>query len=554
MIEDLWYKNAVIYCLSVESFMDSNGDGIGDFEGLERRLDYLQGLGVTAVWLMPFQPSPGRDHGYDVSDHYGVDPRYGTLGDFVAFTHAAKQRGLRVLIDLVVNHTSDRHPWFEAARSSPDSPYRDWYVWSKTKPPHADEGMVFPGVQKTTWTYDRQAGAYYFHRFYEFQPDLNTANPMVQAEILKIMGFWIQLGVSGFRMDAAPFVIARKGPEVSGEPDEQFDLLRTFREFLQWRQGDAIILAEANVLPKLDMEYFGHDADRMHMMFNFQVNQHLFYALASGDGRPLAKALKKTRCRPASAQWALFLRNHDELDLGRLTEPQRRTVFSAFGPEPGMQLYDRGIRRRLAPMLGGDRRRLELAYSLMFTLPGTPVLRYGDEIGMGDDLSLPERDCARTPMQWSDEPQGGFTRSGDPENPPISGGPYGFEHVNAAGQRCDPQSLLNWIERIIRMRKEVPEIGWGDFSVIDAGTPGILAIRYDWRNNAVLCLHNLRPEPQEVSFATGLDGDGRHLIDLLTGARSLAGEDDRHTVLLEGYGYRWYRVGGLDYLLKRSPI
>ncbi|WP_298956145.1 alpha-amylase family protein [uncultured Methylobacterium sp.] len=554
MIEDLWYKNAVIYCLSVDSFMDSNGDGVGDFEGLERRLDYLQGLGVTAIWLMPFQPSPGRDNGYDVSDHYGVDPRYGTLGDFVAFTHAAKQRGLKVLIDLVVNHTSDQHPWFRSARSSPDSPYRDWYVWSKTKPPHAHEGMVFPGVQTTTWTYDREAKAYYFHRFYEFQPDLNTANPMVQAEILKIMGFWIQLGVSGFRMDAVPFVIARKGPDVSGEPEEQFGLLRLFREFLQWRQGDAIILAEANVLPKQDLDYFGDDADRMHMMFNFQVNQHLFYALASGDDRPLVKALKKTRCRPASAQWALFLRNHDELDLGRLTEAQRQTVFSAFGPDPGMQLYDRGIRRRLAPMLGGDRRRLELAYSLMFTLPGTPVLRYGDEIGMGDDLALPERECARTPMQWSDEPQGGFTRHPTPANLPISGGPYGYEHVNAAEQRHDPQSLLNWIERIIRMRKEVPEIGWGDFSVLDAGAPGVLAIRYDWRNNAVLCLHNLKAEPQEVAFATGLDGDGRHLIDLLTGERSLADGNDRHTVLLEGYGYRWYRVGGLDYLLKRSPI
>lgn len=242
MIEDLWYKNAVIYCLSVGSFMDANGDGIGDFEGLERRLDYLLGLGVTAIWLHPFQPSPKRDHGYDIADYYSVDPRYGTLGDFVAFTHAAKQRGMRVLIDLVVNHTSDQHPWFKEARAYPDARTRDWYVWSKTKPPHADEGMVFPGVQKSTWSYDKEAKLWYFHRFYDFQPDLNTANPHVQAEILKIMGFWIQLGVSGFRMDAVPFVIAEKGPEVSGEPREQFELLRLFREFLQWRQGDAIIL------------------------------------------------------------------------------------------------------------------------------------------------------------------------------------------------------------------------------------------------------------------------------------------------------------------------
>ncbi|HEY0291091.1 MAG TPA: alpha-amylase family glycosyl hydrolase, partial [Hansschlegelia sp.] len=294
MISDLWYKNAVIYCLSVESFMDSDGDGVGDFRGLTRRLDYLHGLGVTAVWLMPFQASPGRDDGYDVSDYYNVDPRYGTLGDFVEFTHAAKQRGMRVLIDLVVNHTSDQHPWFRSARSDPDSPYRDWYVWSKTKPKNADKGMVFPGVQTSTWTYDDAAKAYFFHRFYDFQPDLNTANPRVQAELLKIMGFWIQLGVCGFRMDAVPFVIAEKGASVPMTPKLDFDMLRTFREFLQWRKGDSVILAEANVTPDENVKYFGDDGDRMQMMFNFHVNQRLFYALASADTAPLAKALNET--------------------------------------------------------------------------------------------------------------------------------------------------------------------------------------------------------------------------------------------------------------------
>ena len=288
MIDDLWYKNGVFYCLSVGTYMDANGDGVGDFKGLLRRLDYLHGLGITAIWLMPFQPSPGRDDGYDISDYYGVDPRYGTLGDFVEFTHGCKQRGIRVIIDLVVNHTSDQHAWFREARRDRDSPYRDWYVWSDKKPANANTGMVFPGVQKSTWTRDKEAGAWYFHRFYDFQPDLNTSNPHVQAEILKIMGFWIQLGVSGFRMDAVPFVIATKGAKVR-KPVEQYDMLRSFREFLQWRQGNAIILAEANVLPETDMEYFGRDGDRMHMMFNFHVNQHLFYALASADTRPLAK-------------------------------------------------------------------------------------------------------------------------------------------------------------------------------------------------------------------------------------------------------------------------
>lgn len=553
MINDLWYKNAVFYCLNVESFMDSNGDGVGDFQGVQRRLDYLAGLGVTAIWLMPFQASPGRDDGYDVSDYYNVDPRYGTLGDFVEFTHSAKQRGIRVLIDLVVNHTSDEHPWFKEARADKNSRYRDWYVWSKTKPANADEGMVFPGIQKTTWTRDKASGEYYFHRFYEFQPDLNTANPHVQAEILKIMGFWLQLGVSGFRMDAVPFVIAEKGADVK-KPKEQFDMLRSFREFLQWRQGDSIILAEANVVPKENLQYFGDDGDRMQMMFNFHVNQSLFYAIASADVRPLAKAMNDTKERPATGQWGIFLRNHDELDLGRLTDKQRQTVFDKMGPDKDMQLYDRGIRRRLAPMLGGDARRLKLAYSLMYSLPGTPVLRYGDEIGMGDDLSLPERNCARTPMQWSNEPQGGFTKSDKPILPVIHEGPYGFDHVNVAVQRRDPDSMLNWTERMIRMRKEAPEIGWGTFECLDTGDDGVLAMRYDWRDNALVILHNFHDRPVEITFDVGLEDAGKNLIDIADDSDSTADGKGKHHIVIEPYGYRWYRAGGLDYLLKRSEV
>ena len=557
MINDLWYKNAVIYCLSVGTYLDSDGDGVGDFNGLLQRLDYLQGLGVTAIWLMPFQPSPHRDDGYDIADYYNVDPRYGSLGDFVEFAHGAKQHGIRILIDLVVNHTSDQHPWFKEARKDPKSKYREWYVWSKVKPRGADQGVVFPGVQKSTWSYDAEAKAWYFHRFYDFQPDLNTSNPAVQSEILKIMGFWVQQGVSGFRMDAVPFVISTKGPQVT-RPKEQYDMLRRFREFLQWRQGDLIVLAEANVLPDTDLNYFGEEGERMQMMFNFQVNQNLFYALAAADSGPLVKAMQATKPRPATAQWGQFLRNHDELDLGRLSEQQRQKVFSGFAPNPEMQLYDRGIRRRLAPMLKGDRRRIEMAYSLMFTLPGTPVLRYGDEIGMGDDLSLPERNCARTPMQWSNEPHGGFTKSDRPILPVISGGPYGYEHVNAAIQRRHPDSPLNWTERIIRMRKEVPEIGWGDFTVLPVGDPAVLVMRYDWRNNSVLFVHNLDGVPREIAFSVGLSGEnepqGRVLVNLLSEDHSRAGEDGRHQLVIEPYGYRWYRVGGLDYLLRRSEI
>jgi maltose alpha-D-glucosyltransferase/alpha-amylase len=540
MINDLWYKNAVIYCLSVATYMDANGDGVGDFKGLIQRLDYLQGIGVTAVWLMPFFPSPGRDDGYDVADYYGVDPKYGTLGDFVEFAHACDQRGLRVLIDLVVNHTSDQHPWFQEARRDPESKYHDWYVWSKKKPKDAASGVVFPGVQKSTWNYDDVAKEYYFHRFYEFQPDLNTSNPAVQAEILRIMGFWLQLGVSGFRMDAVPFVISTKGAGVKQR--EQYDMLREFSQFMTWRKGDAIILAEANVLTGTDMEYFGKAGERLQMMFNFDVNQRLFYALATSDARPLMKAMTETKSRPATAQWGQFLRNHDELDLGRLKPAQRQAVFAAFGPEKNMQLYGRGIRRRLAPMLQGDRRRLELAYSLMMTLPGTPVIRYGDEIGMGDNLKLPERNCARTPMQWNSQPHGGFTTAERPVMPVISGGVYGFEHVNARSQRRDPNSLLNWMERIVRMRKETPEIGWGDYSFIATHSPAVLAMRYDWMNRSGVFVHNLGAEPREVRFRIHGEDAACALINLLSADSSTPDAEGRHTVTLEPYGYRWYRV------------
>jgi maltose alpha-D-glucosyltransferase/alpha-amylase len=549
VINDLWYKNAVIYCLDVGTFMDANGDGVGDFEGLMRRLDYLAGLGVTCVWLMPFQKSPRRDDGYDITDFYQVDERFGTLGDFVDFTHEAQQRGLRVMIDLVVNHTSDQHPWFQAARRDKRSKYRDYYIWADKRPKDADHGMVFPGVQKTTWTRDPVAGKYYFHRFYDFQPDLNIQNPEVQEEIRKIMGFYLQLGVCGFRMDAMPFVIQSKG---AGKRNvEHYTMLREFREFLQWRSGDAIILAEANVVPDLSGNYFGDDGDRLHMMFNFWVNQRVFYGLATADCRPLRKALEQTRARPSTGQWAHFLRNHDELDLGRLDEAQRQRVFDAMAPDRTMQLYDRGIRRRLAPMLDGDRRQIEVAYSLLFTLPGTPVIRYGDELGMGDNLRLKERNCARTPMQWSTEPHAGFTRSEEPIVPVIEDGPYGFHKVNAADQRRDAESLLNWTERIIRMRKEVPEIGWGKFTLIDTGHDAVIGIRYDWRNNSVVTLHNLGSEAIEVRLQLG-ERRARTLVNLLSEDHSQADGRGRHIVVLEPYGYRWYRVGGLGYLLDRT--
>ena len=545
VITDLWYKSAVIYNCDVRTYLDANGDGVGDFRGLSRRLDYLAGLGITALWLMPFYPSPDRDDGYDITDYYNVDSRYGTLGDFVEFTRAAHQRGIRVIADLVVNHTSDQHPWFKEARSSRGSRHRDWYVWSAKRPRDWNKGMVFPGVQKSTWSRDPQSGEWYFHRFYDFQPDLNTSNPAVQAEIRRIIGFWLQLGVSGFRMDAVPFVIGKKGANV--KPHEQYDMLRDLRAFLSWRSDDAILLAEANVRPATDMEYFGEYGERLQMMFNFQVNQYLFYALAAADAPALAKAMERTKARPQSAQWGVFLRNNDELDLGRLTEEQREKVFAEFGPDESMQLYDRGIRRRLPPMLNGDQRRLRMAMSLMFTLPGTPVIRYGDELGMGDDLRLEERQAIRTPMQWSTEPHGGFSKADKTILPVIDKGPWGYQSINAAEQRRDPESMLNWTERIIRMRKECPEIGWGDFRILATGQKSVLGVRYEWRNNAVVILHNLGDAPLEVTVHVEED----KLINLFTDAHSERKGKGAHKIELEPYGYRWYRAGGLDYLLKR---
>ena len=540
ILNDLWYKNGVIYCVDVQAFLDGDGDGIGDFQGLAGRLDYLAGMGITCVWLLPFYPSPRRDDGYDITDYYGVDPRFGTLGDFVDFVNQARQRGIRVIVDLVMNHTSDQHPWFIDACSSKRAMHRDWYVWSPVKPTGADQGVAFPGVQTTTWSFDKDAGEWYFHRFFKFQPDLNTQNPEVQAEFRRIMGFWLELGVSGFRVDALPFVISKKGAEQ--QPELQWHMLRDMRLFLQWHTADAILLAEANVLPDQDLDYFGDRDDRMHMLFNFQVNQHLFYALATADTSTLAQALEQTRPRPETAQWANFLRNNDELDLGRLVQEQRDRVLEAFAPDDDMRLYGRGIRRRFAPMMQADRRRMEMAYSLMFTLPGTPVVRYGDEIGMGDDLRLAERDCGRTPMQWSSEKQAGFTTNRKSFRPVIGNGRYGLKQLNMASQRRDPESLLNWLERIIRMYKECPEFAWGTWKLLECGSKSVLALQYSQGTNSVVSVHNLAERPARIRFEVE-HPQGQRLLNLLSDEHSLS-RSTRHSLQLEQYGYRWYRVGG----------
>jgi maltose alpha-D-glucosyltransferase/alpha-amylase len=373
----------------------------------------------------------------------------------------------------------------------------------------------------------------------------------VRQEIQKIMGFWLQLGVSGFRLDAVPFMLQKKGAGVEWEQD--FTLLKEMRDFLQWRTGDAILLAEANVPPVESMQYFGDEGDRLQMMLNFPVNQRLFYALATADLDPLVWALEQTFKRPRNAQWVHFLRSHDELDLGRLTVEQRRKVFAAFAPKKTMQLYDRGVRRRLAPMLGGDRRRLELAFSLLYSLPGTPMMQYGDEIGMGYDLRLPERECARTPMQWSRDPQAGFSRASRTVRPVIRDGAYGFESVNVSDQRRDPNSLLNWTERVIRARKECPEISWGDFTILRTNVPEVLAMRYDWRNTSLVTLHNFSARPQVVKLKVN-SRDDHLLVEVFDQHHSRAHNDGAHRIRLDGYAWRWLRVGAADTTLKLSDL
>lgn len=555
MLEELWYKNAIIYSLDLETFMDLNGDGVGDFEGLARRLDYLNAMGIDCVWLAPFQPSPNKDNGYDISDYYGVDPRHGSSGEFVEFMHQAKKRGIKVIIDLVVNHTSDQHPWFQDARSSENAPHRDWYVWNKKKPSDWNEGMVFPGVQDSTWSYDKKAKSWYYHRFHDFQPDLNWDNPDVRAEIKRIIGFWLELGVAGFRVDAVPFMIESPEPNTS-KHELNFDYLREIRRFVQWRRGDAILLGEANVLPEENKKYFGEEGNGIHMMFNFYVNQHMFYALATTDIDPLIEALEATRTHFPTVQWAHFLRNHDELDLGRLTDEQREKVFARFAPDEDMLLYERGIRRRLSTMLG-NRQQSELAYSLMFSLPGTPVIRYGDEIGMGDDQSLKERDAVRTPMQWTDDHQAGFSKADKLVHPVIDKGPYSYHHVNVENQRRDTNSLLNWMTALIRLRQECTEIGWGEWQILKTNKPKVLCMHYSWQGSSLIIMHNFDEMAHEVVLDLKQERKDNQekehkLIDLMVKYESKADAKGRHYITLDAYGYRWFRAGDLSHLLKKG--
>lgn len=537
---DLWWKTAVVYCLDVETYFDDDGDGVGDFAGLARRIDYLADLGVTCLWLMPFYPTPDRDDGYDVSDFYGVDPRLGTHGDFVEVIRTAKDRGMRVIVDLVVNHTSDRHPWFRESRKSVDNPYRDFYVWRKDKPKKS-ANTVFPGEESSIWELDEKTGEYFLHSFYRHQPDLNVANPRVRDEIAKTIGFWLQLGVSGFRVDAVPFLLAPDAGMDFGDPHE---FLRDLRRFLQRRSSEAILLGEVNLPYREQLDYFGGaDGSELSMQFDFVGMQALWLSLARRDPAPLVEALGQRPATAVESQWANFVRNHDELTLDKLSDAEREEVFAAFAPDASQRIYGRGITRRVPPMLDGDPRRIRMLYSLLFSLPGTPVLFYGEEIGMGENPEIEGRQSVRTPMQWDATENGGFSTARPSRlvaRPPGNG--WAPQHVNVVAQRDDDGSLLQHVRRLAARYRQSAEIGWGELEVLEHDAPAVLVHALTSDLGRFLGIHNFAENPATVTFPLGDEPDGSMLVDLLGDARI---EPDAGLVSLEvdAYGYRWFRVG-----------
>lgn len=495
--EPLWYKNAIFYEVNVRAFADSNADGFGDLNGLLGKLDYLQQLGVDCLWLQPYYPSPLRDDGYDIADFCGILETYGTVDDLKNLIQAAHQRGMRVIADLVLNHTSDQHPWFQAARSSRSSPYRDYYVWSDTDQKYREARIIFLDTEPSNWTYDSQAGQYYWHRFYASQPDLNFDNPAVQQAMLNVVKFWLDLGLDGFRADAVPYLFEREGTNCENLP-ETHEYLKKLRRYMDEAYPGRILLCEANQWPEDVRPYFG-DGDEFHMGFHFPVMPRVFMALRKGDRSPLEWILNRTPPIPEGCQWCAFLRNHDELTLEMVTEEERQWMWQEYAPQPRMRL-NLGIRRRLAPLLDNDRRKIELANSLLFTLTGSPIIYYGDEIGMGDNIELFDRNGVRTPMQWDSSPGAGFSQA-DPAHyyaPLISSAAYSPARVNVADQQADPASLWNVLHRMIEIRKSQPVLGWGDLAWAGQSNLGVAAY-WRWRGDQrLLAVHNLTNEIQHL--------------------------------------------------------
>lgn len=535
-----WYVNAIFYELYLRAFVDSDGDGHGDFTGLRSRLDYLEWLGVDCIWILPTYPSPLKDDGYDIASFFGIHPDYGLMEDFKMTVDEIHRRGMKIITDLVVNHTSDQHPWFKEARTSRNSPMRDWYVWSDTGEEFSDARIIFIDTERSNWTYDEQSGQYYWHRFYSSQPDLNYDNPKVQQAMLEIMDFWLEMGIDGFRVDAVPYLFEREGTNCENLV-ETHQFLRTMRQYVDENYPNAVFLGEANQWPEDVIEYFGNENEggEFHMNFHFPLMPRLYMALAKADRTSVVEILERTPKIPEQSQWATFLRNHDELTLEMVTEEERDFMWEHYSPDP-LQRLNLGIRRRLAPLMDNDRRKVELMYSMLLTLPGAPVLYYGDEIGMGDDVTLFDRNGVRTPMQWSEEMHGGFSNAPSIETlfaPPIQDPVYGYTSLNVESQRSDGRSQLHTIRRMLITRKGLPVLAKGELIWLDKLPKRAFCYWRKSEEQEVLALHNLSDEdltiklPKSYAYSNALDSDGLPVTE---------------KVDLSPYGYVWLIASAKD--------
>ena len=547
----LWYKDAVFYEVFVRAFADSNGDGIGDLAGLTAKLDYLQWLGVDAVWMLPIFPSPLRDDGYDVADYCAVHPDYGTLDDVRRLIEEAHRRDLRIIVELIPNHTSDQNAWFQASRdpSHPEhAKYRDWYVWSDTDQKYLDTRIIFLDTEPSNWTFDPLRGQYYWHRFFSHQPDLNYDNSEVQRAMLRAVQFWLDLGADAFRVDATPYLYEREGTSCENLP-ETHGYLKQLRAFVDAYAPGTMLLSEANMWPEDVRPYLGGDpadpsvpGDEFHMNFHFPLMPRIFMALAQADRTSIEQILARTPPIPANCQWGAFLRCHDELTLEMVTPEERRFMWDFYAPELRMRL-NMGIRRRLAPLLGNDRARIELANSLLLTLTGSPVLYYGDEIGMGDNIRLDDRDGVRTPMQWSAASNAGFSAAAPSalHDPVIDAPVYGYRQVNVAAQRTDPGSRLNRMRAMLAVRKTCRAFGRGELQLLAPVEKAVLAYLRTYGDEVILVVNNLSPEPQHVEIDLAVF-DGARPVDLFTGQAVSLVTEDAYRVALERYDYRWLRL------------
>jgi maltose alpha-D-glucosyltransferase/alpha-amylase len=528
----LWFKTAVFYEIHTRAFFDGNGDGSGDFRGLIEKLDYLQWLGIDCVWLLPFYKSPLRDGGYDVADFYEIQPDYGTVEDVRDFIAAAHERGIRVIADLVVNHTSSDHPWFQESRSSQDNPKADWYVWSDTNDRWSEARIIFTDTEVSNWTWDPIRGQYFWHRFFSHQPDLNFDNPEVQEAMLSALRFWLDLGMDGFRLDAVPYLYERDGTNGENLP-ETHEFLKRLRAEIDATYPDRVLLAEANQWPEDVVDYFG-DGDECHMAFHFPVMPRMFMALRREEATPIYEILSRTPHIPDNCQWGLFLRNHDELTLEMVTDEERDYMYSEYAKDPRMKI-NVGIRRRLAPLLDNGRDEIELMHAIMFSLPGSPILYYGDEIAMGDNVYLGDRDGVRTPMQWTSDRNGGFSRADFAQlyAPPLMDPVYGYQAVNVEAQLRTPTSLLRWLRRFVALRKEHPVFGLGSYEPLSPSNPKVFAHIRRYEDDVMLCVHNMARSAQAVELDLS-EYEGRIPVELFGKSR-------------------FPRIGELPYLLTLAP-